>query len=100
MSTPALRSSLSFWQKYPGGAGAGPCSTTLIFLALLALFTIAVTLLAGPGVVSTSFVKTLGKTLCFCLAAIAMDLVWALRASCRWGTWRSLRWAATWSACG
>jgi len=25
---------------------------------------------------STSFVKTLGKTLCFCLAAMAMDLIW------------------------
>ncbi len=25
---------------------------------------------------STSFVKTLGKTLCFCLAALAMDLIW------------------------
>jgi urea transport system permease protein len=48
----------------------------LIFLSLLALFTIAVTLLASQGLMSTSFVKTLGKTLCFCLAAMAMDLVW------------------------
>ena len=51
-------------------------NATLIFLALLALFTIFVTLLAGQGLMSTSFVKTLGKTLCFCLAAMAMDLVW------------------------
>ncbi|MEL7300376.1 MAG: urea ABC transporter permease subunit UrtC [Pseudomonadota bacterium] len=51
----------------------------LIFLALLGLFTVAVTVLAegsGIGVISTSFVKTLGKTLCLCLVALAMDLVW------------------------
>jgi branched-subunit amino acid ABC-type transport system permease component len=30
----------------------------------------------GVGFVSTSFVKTLGKTLCLCLAALAMDLIW------------------------
>ena len=30
----------------------------------------------GLGIVSTSFVKTLGKTLCLCLAAVAMDVVW------------------------
>ncbi|MEO0916991.1 MAG: urea ABC transporter permease subunit UrtC [Pseudomonadota bacterium] len=51
----------------------------LIFLGCLALFTLAVTLLSegfGIGVISTSFVKTLGKTLCLCLVALAMDLVW------------------------
>ncbi len=50
-----------------------------IFLVLLALFTIGVTLMSeayGNGAVSTSFVKTLGKTLCLCLIAVAMDLVW------------------------
>ncbi len=50
-----------------------------IFLFLLALFTIGVTLMSeayGNGAVSTSFVKTLGKTLCLCLIAVAMDLVW------------------------
>ncbi|MCR9150733.1 MAG: urea ABC transporter permease subunit UrtC [Rhodobacteraceae bacterium] len=53
--------------------------SVLVFLALLGLFTLAVTLLAegtGIGVISTSFVKTLGKTLCLCLVALAMDLVW------------------------
>jgi urea transport system permease protein len=53
--------------------------STLLFIGLLALFTIVTTLLSeglGIGVVSTSMVKTLGKTLCFCLVAIAMDLVW------------------------
>ena len=30
----------------------------------------------GVGYLSTSFVKTLGKTLCLCLVALAMDLVW------------------------
>ena len=51
----------------------------LIFIALLALFTLAVTLgseAMGAGMISTSFVKTLGKTLCLCLAALAMDLIW------------------------
>ncbi len=53
--------------------------SVLVFLAGLALFTLAVTLLSeafGTGLISTSFVKTLGKTLCLCLVAIAMDLVW------------------------
>ncbi|MGO4851620.1 urea ABC transporter permease subunit UrtC [Phaeovulum sp. W22_SRMD_FR3] len=53
--------------------------SVLVFLACLALFTLAVTLLSeayGPGLISTSFVKTLGKTLCLCLIALAMDLVW------------------------
>ena len=31
---------------------------------------------AGSSVVSTSFLKTLGKTLCLCLVAVAMDVVW------------------------
>ena len=47
-----------------------------IFIALLVLLTLAVTLAADQGLVSTSFVKTLGKTLCLCLAALAMDLIW------------------------
>ncbi|WP_417699797.1 urea ABC transporter permease subunit UrtC [Pseudophaeobacter sp.] len=53
--------------------------STLVFLAALALFVLGVTLLAegaGVGVISTSFVKTLGKTLCLALVALAMDLVW------------------------
>ena len=53
--------------------------TVLIFLGLLSVFTILVVVLAegfGIGVVSTSFVKTLGKTMCLCIVAIAMDLVW------------------------
>lgn len=53
--------------------------STLIFLSLLAVFTIAITVLSeglGVGLVSTSLVKTLGKTLCLGLVAISMDLVW------------------------
>ncbi|KPB02199.1 urea ABC transporter permease subunit UrtC [Ahrensia marina] len=53
--------------------------SVLVFIGLLALFTIGATLLSeglGIGLVSTSFVKTLGKTLCLCLVALAMDLVW------------------------
>ncbi|NDU99687.1 urea ABC transporter permease subunit UrtC [Pseudoroseicyclus tamaricis] len=51
----------------------------LVFIGLLAVFTLAVTLMsagAGSGAISTSFVKTLGRTLCLCLVAIAMDVVW------------------------
>jgi len=50
-----------------------------VFLGLLILFTVTVTVLSeslGLGLISTSFVKTLGMTLCFALIAIAMDLVW------------------------
>ncbi|WP_420584760.1 urea ABC transporter permease subunit UrtC [Ruegeria sp.] len=53
--------------------------SVLVFLAILALFTLCVTILSegfGIGMISTSFVKTLGKTLCLCLIAVAMDLVW------------------------
>ncbi|MBY5989464.1 urea ABC transporter permease subunit UrtC [Roseovarius atlanticus] len=51
----------------------------LVFMFVLAAFTVGVTILSegfGIGVISTSFVKTLGKTLCLCLVALAMDLVW------------------------
>ena len=49
-----------------------------IVLAGLLLFTLAVSALseAAGGGLSTSFVKTLGMTLCLALAALAMDLVW------------------------
>ena len=53
--------------------------SVMIFLGLLALFTVFVVIMAegfGIGLISTSFVKTLGKTLCLCMIAIAMDLVW------------------------
>ncbi|WP_299779072.1 urea ABC transporter permease subunit UrtC [uncultured Roseobacter sp.] len=53
--------------------------SVLWFIAALGLFTLVITLLSeatGAGLISTSFVKTLGKTLCLCLIAIAMDVVW------------------------
>jgi urea transport system permease protein len=53
--------------------------SVLWFLSLLAAFCLIVTLLSpaiGLDMVSTSFIKTLGKTLCLCLAALAMDVVW------------------------
>ncbi len=61
----------------PGFLSQNP--SVLWFLAALGLFTLGVTVLAeatGTGALSTSFVKTLGKTLCLCLIAIAMDVVW------------------------
>jgi urea transport system permease protein len=45
-------------------------------LTCLALLTLGATVMAEAGLISTSFVKTLGKTLCLCLAAVMMDLVW------------------------
>lgn len=53
--------------------------SVLIFLLVLAALTIFVTVASeayGLGFVSTSFIKTLGKTLCLCLVALAMDLIW------------------------
>ena len=53
--------------------------SVLWFISILAVFTVVVTLLSevtGVDMISTSFVKTLGKTLCLCLVAIAMDVVW------------------------
>jgi len=53
--------------------------SVLWFLLGLSLFTVFVTIFSeavgSPGI-STSFLKTLGKTLCLCLVAIAMDVVW------------------------
>jgi urea transport system permease protein len=45
----------------------------------LSLFTVIVSICseaAGTMLISTSFLKTLGKTLCLCLVAVAMDVVW------------------------
>ncbi|WP_439140482.1 urea ABC transporter permease subunit UrtC [Roseicyclus sp.] len=49
------------------------------FLGLLTIFTLIVSVLSeglGIGALSTSMVKILGMTLCLCLIAIAMDVVW------------------------
>ena len=51
----------------------------LIFITILLSFTLIVSVLSeafGFGLISTSFLKTLGKTLCLAIVAIAMDLVW------------------------
>lgn len=53
--------------------------SVMIFIALLAILTLGATFMSeafGVGMLSTSFIKTLGKTLCLCLIALAMDLVW------------------------
>ncbi|MFG6592132.1 urea ABC transporter permease subunit UrtC [Sulfitobacter sp. 1A12157] len=62
-----------------GSSFIGRNPSVLYFLAALGLFTALVTVMSeavGTGLASTSFVKTLGKTLCLCLVAIAMDVVW------------------------
>ncbi len=49
------------------------------FLGCLALFTLGITILAegsGLAFLSTSMIKVLGMTLCLCLIAVAMDVVW------------------------
>lgn len=53
--------------------------SVLWFILILAVFTLGVTVLSeayGVAFLSTSFIKTLGKTLCLCLVALAMDLIW------------------------
>ncbi|MBF9030009.1 urea ABC transporter permease subunit UrtC [Rhodobacterales bacterium HKCCE3408] len=50
-----------------------------IFIGTLAFFVLGITILSeayGTGAISISFTKVLGMTLCLCLAALAMDLVW------------------------
>lgn len=49
------------------------------FLLALGAFTLVISVLSegvGVGLVSTSMVKILGMTLCLCLIAVAMDVVW------------------------
>lgn len=72
--------------------------SVLVVLALLAAFTLAVTLMStayGSGALPTSTVKVLGKTLCLALAAVAMDLVWGYLGILSLGRWPSSPWAAT-----
>jgi urea transport system permease protein len=50
-----------------------------IFIAVLTMLALGVTVMSeayGTGAISVSFTKVLGMTLCLCLAALAMDLVW------------------------
>lgn len=50
-----------------------------IFIGVLTLLALGVTVMSeayGTGALSVSFTKVLGMTLCLCLAALAMDLVW------------------------
>lgn len=50
-----------------------------VMLGVLACFALGITLLAegyGMGTISTSLVKTLGMTVCLCIIALAMDMVW------------------------
>ena len=57
----------------------GKNPSVLWFLLGLSLFTVVVSVMseaAGTALISTSFLKTLGKTLCLCLVAVAMDVVW------------------------
>ena len=63
----------------PACAVAQRLNVVLVFISILAAFTLSATVLSegfGIGLVSTSYIKVLGKTLCLCLVAIAMDLVW------------------------
>jgi urea transport system permease protein len=71
----------------PGAAQPAPARRSFLrehpsvlwFMLFLGLFTAGVTLLSeafGIGLVSTSLVKVLGMTLCLCLLAVAMDVVW------------------------
>ena len=68
--TTAVAPSRSFLRDNP---------SVLWFMGLLGVFTLVVTILSegfGIGVISTNLVKILGMTLCLCLIAVAMDVVW------------------------
>ena len=52
---------------------------TFIVISLLSVLVLVTSILSegiGVGLLSTNFIKILGKTLCLCLVAIALDLVW------------------------
>lgn len=54
-------------------------SSFLWITAIIMIITISIVVFSeayGLNFVSTSFVKILGKTLCLCIVALAMDLVW------------------------
>ena len=49
------------------------------FLSITLIFTLIIITMSeayGFNIISTSFLKILGKTLCLCIVALAMDLVW------------------------
>ena len=74
-----------------GAAGAG------LFI-VIPVFALAV----PPGSafhVSQYWVTLIGKIMCYAIVALAMDLIWATRGSCRWATGFSSRSAATRWAC-
>ena len=51
----------------------------LFFCITIILFSFIITLLSdlfSINFISTSFIKTLGKTLCLCVIALSMDVVW------------------------
>ena len=51
----------------------------LFFCITIILFSFIITLLSdlfSINFISTSFIKTLGKTLCLCIIALSMDVVW------------------------
>ena len=51
----------------------------LFFCITIILFSFIITLLSdlfSVNFISTSFIKTLGKTLCLCIIALSMDVVW------------------------
>ncbi|MGY6549237.1 MAG: urea ABC transporter permease subunit UrtC [Roseinatronobacter sp.] len=77
MAYDVLRSSAPATRPRRGFLASNP--SVLWFIGLLGVFTLAVTVLSegfGIGLISTNLVKILGMTLCLCLIALAMDLVW------------------------
>ena len=48
-------------------------------ISLLSVLVLVTTILSegiGLGLLSTNYIKILGKTLCLCMVAVAMDIVW------------------------
>src|SRR6187455_2299008 len=73
---------------------------TAVFLVIVAMVGIVVPVLhlvpaEGSALQLSGYTMTLiGKYMTYALLAVAVDLVWAIAASCRWGTRRSSRSAA------
>ena len=53
--------------------------SVLVTMLILAMFSLAVTVMSeamGNSALSYTFINTLGKMLCLCLVAVALDVVW------------------------
>ncbi|VTO27792.1 Urea ABC transporter [Klebsiella pneumoniae] len=67
----------------------------LLVLGLLSMPFLALLPASHPLAVPSWLLTLSGKILCYAIVAVALDLVWAMRACCHWGTGSSLPSAGT-----